>query len=101
LFNGNPIGVNGNSQNYTATLSGAYAVIVTNSYGCTDTTGNLNLYLYDCPDSLCAGLTIDSAHCDSTGKYVLFYHVANNSQITITQINLEVLPPHLGTAYAP
>ena len=101
LFNGNPIVVNGNAQNYVATLNGAYAVIVTNGYGCTDTTGKLNLNLYDCPDSLCADLIIDSTHCDSSGHYIMFYHVANNSQVTITQISLEILQPNLNIAYAP
>lgn len=88
------------SQNYTATLSGAYQVIVSNSYGCTDTTGVLNLSLHPC-DSLCAHIQIDSMHCDSAGMQVMFYHLVNNSGALLTQVNLEVLQPNLNTAYAP
>ncbi len=89
------------NQTHTTSISGSYSVIVTNSYGCTDTTGDLNLTLYECPDSLCADFWIDSVNCDSNGHYVLYYHVSNQSQIGITQVNLEVLQPHLNIAYAP
>ena len=98
LMNGLSTGVT--TQNYLATISGTYAVIVTNSFGCVDTTGDLNLTLYACPDSLCADLIIDSVACDS-GQYILHYHVLNQSQIAVTQVNLEILPPHLNVAYAP
>ena len=85
---------------YTATVGGAYQVIVSNSYGCTDTTGVLNLSLHSC-DSLCAHIAIDSMHCDSAGMQVMFYHVTNHSGVPLTQVNLEILQPNLSTAYAP
>jgi PKD repeat protein len=88
------------SQNLTTSVSGLYSVIVTNSYGCTDTTGVLDLTLYPC-DSLCAEFIIDSIYCDSTGKYVMLYHVINHSPDTIDEIGLQILPPHLSVAYAP
>lgn len=88
-------------QCYTTSLSGSYSVIVTNSYGCVDTTGVLNLTLYECPDSLCADFWIDSVACDTNGNHVIFYHVSNQSQIPVTQVNLEILQPHLNVAFAP
>jgi PKD repeat protein len=89
-------------QNYTATVNGLYSVIVTNSYGCTDTTGDLDLSLYPCPeDSSCATLHIDSVYCDANGNYVLLYQVTNNSPDTIDEVGLQILPPNLGVAYAP
>ncbi len=100
LLNGNIL-LGATMQTYTTSVSGAYSVIVNNSFGCTDTTGVLNLTLYPCPDSLCADLTIDSVGCDTMGHQVIFYHVTNESQIAITQVNLEVLQPHLNVAYAP
>lgn len=100
LMNGASTGVT--TQNYTATVSGMYSVIVTNSFGCVDTTGVLDLMLHPCPeDSLCADLAIDSVACDSNGKYILYYHVINQSNTPVTQVNLEVLPPHLNVAFAP
>ncbi len=100
LLNGNIIS-GATNQTYTTAVSGAYSVIVNNSFGCTDTTGDLNLTLYECPDSLCADFWIDSVNCDSNGHQVLYYHVSNQSQIGITQVNLEILQPHLTIAYAP
>lgn len=100
LNNGVPI-PSATNQCYTTSMSGIYSVIVTNSFGCVDTTGELDLTLYPCPDSLCADLRIDSVVCDSTGKYVLHYQVFNQSQVTVTQVNLEVLPPHLNIAFSP
>ncbi len=88
-------------QCLTTSLSGAYSVIVTNNFGCVDTTGVLNLTLYECPDSLCADFWIDSVACDSNGNHVLYYHVANQSQIPVSQVNLEILQPHLNVAFAP
>ena len=99
-LNGNNI-FGATQQTYATSVSGAYSVIVTNGFGCIDTTGVLNLTLYPCPDSLCADLTIDSVGCDSLGHQVIFYHVTNESQIAITQVNLEVLQPHLNVAFAP
>ncbi len=99
LLNGNTI-AGATQQNYTANVSGAYQVIVSNVYGCTDTTGVLNLSLHVC-DSLCAHLEIDSAACDSSGMQVIYYHVVNNSDVTLTQVNLEILQPNLNVAYAP
>jgi hypothetical protein len=99
LNNGVPI-PSATAQCYTTSMSGVYSVIVTNSFGCVDTTGKLDLTLYPCPDSLCADFWIDSVVCDS-GLYVLYYHVSNQSQIPVTQVNLEVLHPHLNLAYAP
>lgn len=100
LNNGVPVS-GATSQCYSAAVSGAYSVIVTNNFGCVDTTGNLNLTLYPCPDSLCADFWIDSVACDSNGNHVLYYHVANQSQIPVSQVNLEILQPHLSTAFAP
>ena len=87
-------------QNYTATVSGNYSVIVTNSFGCFDTTGVLNLTLYPC-DSLCADFNIDSVHCNPNGTYTLYYKVTNNTSSPVTQLSLIALPPHLSLAYAP
>jgi hypothetical protein len=101
LLNGSPI-AGATFQTYTATISGSYSVILTTAFGCTDTTGPLNLNLYPCGDSLCASLVIDSVMCDpATGLYIMNYYVINNSPFAISQINLQVLPPHLMTAYAP
>ncbi|GIV32736.1 MAG: hypothetical protein KatS3mg031_0271 [Chitinophagales bacterium] len=101
LYNGNPL-PGDTLQNYTATQNGNYAVVVTNSFGCSDTTGQLQLSLHNCAtDSFCADLTIDSVYCDSVGNYVLLYSVSNNSAVDITQVTLQVLPPHLNTLYAP
>ncbi len=88
-------------QCLTTSLSGVYSVIVTNSYGCVDTTGDLDLTLYPCPDSMCADFWIDSVACDSNGNYVMYYHVANQSQIPVSQVNIEVLQPNLNIAFAP
>lgn len=98
LLNGLSTGAT--TQNYTATVSGAYSVIVSNSYGCFDTTGVLNLTLYPC-DTSCADLWIDSVKCNPNGTYQLFYHVKNNTQIPVTEISIQILPPHLNVAYAP
>jgi hypothetical protein len=87
-------------QNLTTTVSGLYSVIVTNSYGCTDTTGVLDLTLYPC-DTSCATLIIDSIYCDSTGNYTMWYHVLNLTQDTIDEIALQILPPNINIAYAP
>ncbi len=87
-------------QKYTATVSGNYSVIVTNSFGCFDTTGVLNLTLYPC-DSQCVEFIIDSIYCDSLGKYVMLYHVINHSPNTAHEIGLQILQPHLNVAYAP
>ncbi len=101
LLNGLPI-PGATSQNYTASVSGSYSVILTTAFGCVDTTGNLNLNLYPCGDTLCASLVIDSVACDpTTGMYVMTYYVINNSPFPVSQINLQVLPPHLNIAYAP
>lgn len=99
LLNGNIIS-GATSPTYTANVGGIYSVIVTNSYGCTDTTGDLNLSLHDC-DTLCGSLQIDSVHCDSTGNYVMYYHVKNTSDMPVTQVNLEILQPNLNIPYAP
>jgi PKD repeat protein len=88
------------SQNYTASTSGLYSVIVTNSYGCLDTTGVLDLTLYPC-DSLCVDLLLDSVYCDEMGNYVVTYNVVNNMTTPITEVSLQVLPPNLGLLYAP
>ncbi len=101
LLNGGII-MGANQQTYTTSISGSYSVIVTNSYGCTDTTGDLNLTLYPCPeDTLCADFWIDSVACDSNGLYILYYHVANQSSVPVTQVNIEVLQPNLNIAFAP
>ncbi len=88
-------------QCLTTSMSGVYSVIVTNSFGCVDTTGDLDLTLYPCPDSLCADFWIDSVACDSNGNHVLYYHVANQSQVPVTQVNIEILQPHLSIPIAP
>jgi len=101
-MNGIPIAINGNSQNYLASLSGVYSLAITNAFGCSDTTGNLNLSLYACNDSLCADFIIDTIYCDKeTGHYTLKYHVINLSPVMLTEVNLQVLPPALYLAYAP
>lgn len=101
LYNGTPIATNGQSQNYSATQSGLYSLVVTNNYGCTDTTGQLDLTLYDCHDSLCAELIIDSMGCDTNGNHLLYFKVVNHSNYTISQTFLSVLPPFTQIPYAP
>jgi PKD repeat protein len=100
LLNGVPI-PGATSQNYTTSLSGLYSVIVTNSYGCTDTTGVLDLTLYPCDTSSCADLIIDSVYCDAQGNYVVNYSVVNNLATPINEVFFQVLPPNLGLLYAP
>jgi PKD repeat protein len=101
LLNGNPL-PGDTLPTLVASLSGAYSVIVTNTFGCVDTTGVLNLSLHPCPDSLCAELIVDSVFCDpSTGMYVLQYQVVNLSNQLITEVNLMVQAPNLALAYAP
>jgi PKD repeat protein len=99
LNNGVPI-PSATMQCYTTSASGLYSVIVTNSFGCVDTTGVLDLMLHPC-DSLCADFWIDSVACDSTGNHVIYYHVSNQSIAPVTQVNLEILQPHLNVAFAP
>lgn len=101
LLNGVPL-PGDTMQNLVANTGGAYSVIVTNSFGCTDTTGVLNLSLHPCPDSLCAAFTVDSVYCDPvSGHYHIKYHVINLSAQTISEINLQILAPNLNIAYAP
>jgi PKD repeat protein len=99
LMNSSPI-LGANTATYLATTSGLYSVIVANSFGCFDTTGVLDLNLIPC-DSFCTQLVIDSIFCDEQGNYTMLYHVINQSDDTITQINLEILPPFLNLPAAP
>lgn len=87
-------------QNLTTTVSGLYSVIVTNSFGCTDTTGVLDLTLYPC-DTACVLFEVDTVYCDSSGHYVMWYHVINLTSDTVDEVQLQILPPHLNIAYAP
>ncbi|MEX2591036.1 MAG: PKD domain-containing protein [Chitinophagales bacterium] len=102
MLNGSPIS-GANSKDYTANLSGLYALEVTNSFGCTDTTGELELNLEDCgpQDSLCAEFIIDTIFCNSDGNYEMQYYVINNSSDTVDRVNLGVLSPHLGLLFGP
>ncbi|HRY32615.1 MAG TPA: PKD domain-containing protein [Bacteroidales bacterium] len=101
LLNGIPI-TGADSQYYTATLSGAYSLIVTNSFGCTDTTGVLNLNLYPCPGDACVEFLIDTVYCDpATGQYAMQFHIINHTNIVLTEIHLQLLPPNLGAGYFP
>lgn len=100
LFNGIPI-LGANAPNYTTSLSGAYSQILTSGFGCVDTTGIINLNLYPCNDSLCAELYIDSIFCDSLGHYQMIYHVTNVSASSVSQVNLEILPPFVSLPIAP
>lgn len=86
---------------YTATVSGSYSVIVTNSFGCTDTLGDVELNLYMCHDSICADLEIDSVGCDSSGNHVVWYHIMNTSGHTINEITFTVLQPNQNTLFGP
>lgn len=99
LLNGNIIS-GATQQNYTATLNGAYSVIVTNSFGCFDTTGVLNLTMHPC-DTACADFVIDSVVCDEAGNYILYYHLVNYSGYMVTEFSLQVLPPDTGLLFAP
>lgn len=99
LLNGTSTGVT--TQNYVANMSGLYSVVVTNSFGCIDTTGVLDLTVYPCPDSLCAEVILDSIYCDANGDYVMNYQVVNLSQIPISEVLLQILPPNLSVAYSP
>ncbi len=99
LMNGGIL-VGDTNQSYTATLNGAYSVIVTNSFGCTDTTGELDLSLRDC-DSICGDMFVDSIYCDPAGNYVMVYHVVNQSIYPLTQLDLDILAPNLNLPFAP
>lgn len=100
FMNGSPI-LGATAKDYTTSTSGAYALAVTNSFGCADTTGELELNLTNCSDTLCASFVIDSIFCDADGNYTMLYHVINNSLIPVDRINLEVLSPYLGLLYGP
>lgn len=100
LMNGSIIS-SATNQTYSATLDGAYSVIVTNSFGCTDTTGELDLSLRDCDDTICGDMFVDSIYCDPAGNYVLVYHIVNNTSVPLTQLDLDILPPFLHLPYAP
>lgn len=101
LNNGVPI-AGATAQCYAAAAGGQYAVIVTNAFGCVDTTGTLNLSPELCPDSsLCGDLQIDSIVCKPTGQPVIYYQILNLTNTVITQVTFEALPPHLNLAYAP
>ncbi len=90
------------NQCYTATLNGTYTVILTNSFGCIDTTGPLNLSLHPCEhDSLCAELVIDSVGCDTLGHPNIWYHVTNYSGDELNQFTFTVLAPNQNTIYGP
>ena len=91
LLNNNPI-FGATQQSYTATISGAYSVILSNIYGCYDTTGEINLNLYACMDSNCVELITDSLYCDSNGHYVYTYHLINHSGHTINETNMIISP---------
>lgn len=92
LMNGSPI-IGATMQNYVANVSGNYSVVLSNMYGCLDTTGILELELYPCPDTTCAELIIDSVYCNSVGDYLMDYHVVNNTPFTVSQVSLQILPP--------
>lgn len=98
LRNGTPI-AGATSQNYTATINGAYSLILTSSFGCTDTTGVLNLTLHSC--DTCAHIVTDSVRCNGQGQYTYWYHVVNHSGHTINQINLLIQAPYLNALYGP
>ncbi len=101
LLNGIPI-TGADSQYYTATISGAYSLIVTNSFGCTDTTGVLNLNLYPCPGDACVEFLIDTVTCDpATGQWAMQFHIINLTNIVLTEIHLQLLPPNMGAGYFP
>ncbi len=76
VLNGNPIS-GATSQNYTATTGGAYSLIVSNSFGCVDTTGVLNLNLYPCSeDTSCCHIQFisDSIWCETGWEGETAYH---------------------------
>ena len=80
------------NQNYTATISGNYSVVLSNSFGCMDTTCDLDLTLTSC-DTVCAQLIQDSLYCDSSGNVRLAYQVYNGSGHSITGWALHLIPP--------
>lgn len=100
FFNGSPI-LGATNPTYSATLDGSYSVEVTNTFGCVDTTGFLDLMLEDCDTALCGTFIVDSIYCDPAGNYVLDYRVVNHSGLAITQVNLNILPPFLALPFAP
>jgi PKD repeat protein len=100
FLNGLPI-LGATAPTYAATLNGLYSVQVTNTFGCTDTTGLLDLTLTDCDTSLCGTFIVDSIYCDPAGNYVLDYRIVNNSTLAVTQVNLNILPPFLALPFAP
>ena len=101
LLSGIPI-PGANAQNYLATTGGNYSLIITNVFGCVDTTGILQLSLTVCPSDLCAEFLIDSVYCSQVnGQYIMDYHVINNTLVPVAQVMLQVLAPNLGLIYAP
>ncbi len=100
FLNGSPI-LGATNPTYSATLDGSYSVEVTNTFGCVDTTGFLDLLLEDCDTTLCGDFIVDSIYCDPAGNYVLDYRIVNHSGISITQVNLNILPPFLSLPFAP
>ncbi|HRY97502.1 MAG TPA: PKD domain-containing protein [Bacteroidales bacterium] len=80
--------------NLLATVSGLYSLIVTNAYGCTDTTGVLDLSLHPCPPGPCQDFSVDSIYCDpSSGAYLIDFQVTNLSQDTLGEIVLQLSGP--------
>ncbi len=70
-FEGNPISTD---QCYIATLSGAYYLEVTNSFGCTATTDSLILEMIDCGNGDCEDIITRLASLEQTGCcYALSY----------------------------
>ena len=98
LLNGVPIS-GATLPDYAATQNGAYSLILTNSFGCTDTTGVLNLTMHDC--DTCAHLITDTVYCDQNGNVIYKYQIVNHSGYNINQSNLLVLSPNLNTIYSP
>lgn len=89
LLNGIPIAPPlGTSNNYIATQSGSYQVILTNSYGCTAMSNPLNLTLIPC--NPCASVTHDSIDCDPTnpGYYLYNFQVFNNTGNSVNLISM-------------
>lgn len=88
-LNGNPIAPPaGTSNNYVATQSGTYQVLLTNSFGCTALSNPLYLTLIDC--SPCASVQNDTILCDlqNPGYYLYNFQVFNNTGFTVNQISL-------------
>jgi PKD repeat protein len=75
FFNGNPIaaGMGGTADSLIVNLSGIYNLAVTNSFGCSDTSADLDLMMVPCDST-----------CDSLNLAANFNYTLNGTTLTLT-----------------